>query len=79
LAKLAGYTSDGWNQNLHLDPVTPDLSVPTSGTGIGAGLVVYVENPWTGEDVRAHTVRVTRGEMHAQSQERALALRGGMR
>ncbi|MEV5042699.1 tape measure protein [Microbacterium sp. LMI1x-1-1.1] len=80
---LANMTSDGWNQNLHLDPVSPDVAVPDpmtrAGLADGSGLVVYVENPWTGEQVHAHTVQVARGEMDAQSSARALTLRGGRR
>lgn len=79
---LAEMTSKGWNNNLHLDPVTPgvDMSdVSSTYTGAGSGLVVIVENPWTGEQVRAHTVQVTRGEMAAQSQARLTSLRGGRR
>ncbi|WP_405373430.1 MULTISPECIES: tape measure protein [unclassified Microbacterium] len=77
MAELAGYTSDGWNQNLHLDPITPAVSVPgvgeTSGaSGLGAGEVWLLID---GEPVRA----IVEHQMAGAASARMAARRGGRR
>lgn len=76
MGELAGYTSDGWNQNLHLDPVTPDVAVPSTGSagagGFGGGEIWLLID---GEPVRA----VVQREMTGEAARRTAALRGGRR
>ncbi len=78
MAELAGYTSDGWNQNLHLDPVTPDVAVPgygSAGSAAAAGpreVRLVLEN---GRELKAYFEET----LDARSSARAAALRGGRR
>lgn len=84
MAQLAGYTSDGWNQNLHLDPVSPDVAVPDPMTRLAAAQTgqsdmggdravrLVLED---GRELRAYFQE----SLDAQSSARALTLRGGRR
>lgn len=77
MAELAGYTSDGWNQNLHLDPVTPDVAVPGVGSS-GGGPLGGAGELWLmvdGEPIRA----VVRTEMSGEAAARLASRRGGRR
>ena len=79
MAKLAGFTSQGWNGNLHLDPVTPGIDVgqvsSTAGGGSGFSDGAEVWLMADGEPIRVIVQRVNAGE----AQRRVSSRMGGKR
>lgn len=76
-AYMAEMTSAGWNDNLHLDPVTPDVAMPagygTAGSGPFGGGEIWLMID--GEPVRA----VVERQMNGEAAARLAARRGGRR